>query len=312
MKISVVVCTYNRDRYILKCLLSLKNQSFDKADYEVIIVNNKSTDNTESYCLNFIANNRDVLIKYLVEENQGLSYSRNRGIKESSGHVICFIDDDAFAEPDFLNSIDKFFQSHPKAVAIGGRIIPFFESSIPAWLSPYLLPLFAALDLGNKIKRFSSRKFPIGANMSFRREIFEKVGLFDSELGRKGEGLTGGEEKDIIYKIRAAKGEIFYLPSAEVKHIIPAERLTEDYIRRQAIGVGISERIRISRLGSKSYWGKFAEEVFKSGATLVLFFFYLIRLSFPKGWMLLRFRCWVLKGLFTGKSNDVSRIKALF
>ena len=98
MKISVVVCTYNRDVYLIRCLENLKNQDFNKREFEIIIIDNNSTDNTKTICLNFIEQNPELNIIYFLEEKVGLSHARNTGISKSSGLIISFIDDDGFAK----------------------------------------------------------------------------------------------------------------------------------------------------------------------------------------------------------------------
>ena len=98
MKISIIICTYNRELYLPKCLEHLKNQTEAPSNFEIILVNNNSTDQTENICENFIAQNPQLITKYVKEMNPGLSFARNRGIKESKGDVLVFIDDDAMAE----------------------------------------------------------------------------------------------------------------------------------------------------------------------------------------------------------------------
>ena len=97
--ISIVICTYNRQDYLPKCLMHLKNQNCRSEDFEIILINNNSTDQTEQICQGFLKENPDLNVNYFVEINPGLSFARNRGIKEAKGSIICFIDDDGFAIP---------------------------------------------------------------------------------------------------------------------------------------------------------------------------------------------------------------------
>lgn len=293
--ISVVVCTYNRERYIGRCLEHLHNQHADKNLYEVIIVDNNSTDQTVEICKAAIGNYTETTFRYFLESRQGLSHSRNRGILESKGGIIAFLDDDAFADPQYILNLNRFFTSHPKVAAIGGKIIPMYEVEKPAWMSKYLLPLVAAQDMGNRTKRFTGRKFPIGANMAFRKVVFEKYGAFNTDLGRKGEKLEGGEEKDIFNRLRKNNEVILYEPSVNVHHIIPPSRLELSYIRRMGIGIGISERKRIS--GTNEVIGKILDELYKVAGTGILAFFYLLQGRLAASLMLIKFRFWVIKGL---------------
>ena len=124
LKISLIICTYNRDRFIGDALESLSMQTLDPSNFEIIIVNNNSTDNTENISLAFIKDHAELDCKYVVETNQGLSFARNRGIQESKYKIITYIDDDAFAKPDFLEQIFTYFNENPNIAGIGGKVIP--------------------------------------------------------------------------------------------------------------------------------------------------------------------------------------------
>jgi glucosyl-dolichyl phosphate glucuronosyltransferase len=298
MKISVVVCTFNRDRYIEECLSHLNNQTCGKNDYEVIIVNNNSTDNTEEICLNYIRNQQLTNFFYFIETSQGLSHARNRGIKESKGEIVCFIDDDAFTSQDYITNAIKYFSTYPQASAAGGKVIPVFEEGKPPYMSSYLLPLVAAIDLGDEVIEFPERKFPVGANMLFRREIFVKAGVFDTKLGRTGNNLLGSEEKDIFHRLSKEGFRTMYFPMLKVNHIVPGKRVQPEYIRNQAVGIGVSERMRVSKLPFRQRLRKFFEESIKVTGTFVLLIYYLLLFQPSRGIFLVKFRYWVLKGYF--------------
>ena len=300
--LSVVVCTYNREKYMIKNLNSFVNQTLPFANFEVVIVNNNSPDNTDEICTTFISKHPEINITYVIEKNQGHTFARNRGIKESKANLIAFIDDDAFVRPEYCENIVSFFKENPKVDVIGGKIIPVYESGQePKWMTPYLLTLMAAQDYGNKVIEFNPRKFPIGANMIYRSSVFDKIGIFNTELGRRGDGLEGGDEKDVIHRLRQIGGVIYYVPDVVVDHIIGEYREKMDYIKAMGVGVGTSEITRIKEEGIKMGINKVFEELFKWGATFALFAFYLISLRPIKGWTLLKFRFWVLTGLVSGK-----------
>ena len=300
--LSVVVCTYNREKYMIKNLNSFVNQTLPFANFEVVIVNNNSPDNTDEICNSFISEHPEIKITYVIEKNQGHTFARNRGIKESKANLIAFIDDDAFVRPEYCENIVSFFDKNVKVDVIGGKIIPVYESGQePKWMTPYLLTLMAAQDYGTKVIEFNPRKFPIGANMIYRSSVFDKIGIFNTELGRRGDGLEGGDEKDVIHRLRQIGGVIYYVPNVVVDHIIGEYREKMDYIKAMGVGVGTSEITRIKEEGIKMGINKVFEELFKWGATIALFTFYLISLRPIKGWTLLKFRFWVLTGLVSGK-----------
>ena len=295
-KLSIIVCTYNRDRYIGKTLDLLSDQSTNNSDYEVLVIDNNSTDKTTDICLDFIDKPEHTNFHYFLEKNQGHTYSRNRGIKESKAGYIAFLDDDAWVNRNYCEEIIKFFDGHEEVTAIGGKIIPEYESKEPVWMSRYLWPLVAGLDMGNQIREFKGTQYPIGANMAYRSNVFEKYGLFDIDLGRRGKGLEGGDEKDMIFRLKMGGERIFYVPSVSVRHIIPDSRTTRSYIKGQAVGVGVTEKKRLSGKGSGAAIKKSFSEFIKIGATTVLGLFYILTFRPAKGIMLIRFRTWVIQG----------------
>lgn len=297
IELSVIICTYNREKYLLSTLESLVDQSYDKTLYEIILVNNNSSDGTEQVCNTFQKQYPEVNFKYCLEINQGLSFARNRGIRESQGEVVIFIDDDARATSGYLKSIHLFFNENQDCVSLGGKIIPDYEDNQePKWMSKFLLPIIAALNLGDKTQLFPSNKFPIGANMSFRKSIFSKVGDFNTNLGRKGTSLEAGEEKDLFERVRK-EGKVYYLPTAEVFHYIPNDRVKPSYIKKQAIGVGKSNMTRAKLKGGIGIFKLLSLEAVKWGVTIVFSAYYLLSNKVPKSKMLLQFRYWVSRGI---------------
>ena len=298
MKLSVIICTYNRKKYIYDVLKSIAENVFSHENYELLVIDNNSSDDTPQECKRFHADFPDVVYRYYIEPNQGLSHARNRGIAEATGDIIVFMDDDATAEPGYLEEMRAFFAQTPDAAAGGGRIYPRFESRRPRWMSHFLLPLTSSIDLGNKVKVFTRRQFPIGANMAVRSSIFAKYGLFNPDLGRKGNSMDGAEEKDFFYRLTAAKEKIYYVPGAIVHHYVPDRRLTFDFFRRQAVSIGKSERIRSKNISKTEYVKSIIRECLKWGASIALFFFYFFTLRPAKAVRLLVFRWYVSRGGF--------------
>lgn len=305
VKLSIVICTYNRERYIAESVRASLNQTVKQGDYQVIVVNNNSTDGTDNVCRQLLVE-ENLEFDYFIETNQGLSYARNRGIQESTGEIIVFVDDDAMMERDYVENLLTFFESDSNVSAVGGRIYPRYEENKADWLSPVLMPLIAALDLGDRARPFRWGKFPIGANMAFRKSVFDKIGLFNVGLGRSGAKLQGGEEKDVFARMRAENLSVWYCPDVIVHHVIPASRLDEAYIRRMGIGVGESEYIRTRHAGKMVYFAACMKELVKWGVTFFLAVVYLVGFQFPKAKMLVKFRYWVSKGLFFGKRSNHS------
>ena len=301
--ISAVISTYNRERFLPGLFDSIKKQSLDNSEFEIIIVDNNSPGNTKELTED-LKNSSPFNVSYFLELQQGLSYARNRGIKEAKGNVIVFVDDDAILEETYFEKLDYYFKTEKETMAIGSKIFLKYESpKPPLWENKYLNSLHAYFNLGNKKKYFSKSKYPIGTNMSFRKEVFEKIGDFNVSLGRVKSGLGGGEEKDIFMRMYANKMKVLYVPDAIVHHRIPEERTKSDFIRKQALGIGDSERIRTTQLGLLNYLSRISSEAVKWIASFVLFFAYLFILKPQKGIMIIRFRYWVSLGLLFERNN---------
>jgi glycosyltransferase involved in cell wall biosynthesis len=295
-KLSVIVCTFNRSSYILKTLGYLNDQSAEPGDYEVLVIDNNSTDNTGTVCQNFISENSLSNFHYFLETRQGHTYARNRGITESKGTYISFLDDDAWVNRNYCKELITYFESNPGVMALGGKITPVYESVAPGWMSKYLWPLVAGLDMGDKERAFKYSKYPIGANMAFKAEVFEDYGYFNTELGRRGKELEGGDEKDMVYRLKKDRKKVVYVPAIHVRHIIPDARLRISYIKGQAVGVGTSEKKRLINDGFYVKLTKIVEELIKTGATCVLAIYYIFTFRPSKGIMLIKFRYWVVQG----------------
>ncbi|MDL2241196.1 glycosyltransferase family 2 protein [Bacteroidales bacterium OttesenSCG-928-K22] len=304
--LSVIICTYNREKYIYKALKSVAEQDYANEKYELIVINNNSNDNTEKLCFEFKENYPQVNFKYYIETEQGLSYARNRGIKESSGDIIFYIDDDAEIVPGYLSEYDNFFLSHPDAIAAGGKIIPVFEGEEPKWMSEITRELLGgALDFGNTIKPFKKGKYPGGGNSAYKASAFKKFGLFNTELGRKGSGLIGSEEKDMYDRFRNEGLEFYYLPKAAILHHIPASRLTKEHFKKLSYSIGVGERIRTKAISGLKYFTRLVNEIIKWCASIILFIGYTLVLQPQKGWKLIEFRWWLTKGLMNIKLSNV-------
>lgn len=296
--LSVIICTYNRDKYIYNLLKSIAENTLSKAKYEIVLVNNNSTDATEMECNRFCADYDDVVFRYFIETNQGLSYARNRGIQEAKGKVVVYVDDDATINKEYLQTYYDFFEKDNKVEAAGGPILPVYETVEPKWMSHYTRQLITGkLYMGNVVKEFTKGAFPGGGNAAYRKSVFDKVGLFNVDLGRKGTSLIGAEEKDLFDKMTAQGIKFFYLPKAILYHIIPASKLTEEHFDRLTYSIGKSEKIRTLSISKKKYYSRLFSEVVKWGGSIILWIRFFFTLEFSKGNKLIQFRYNVTKGL---------------
>ena len=296
--LSLIVCTYNRDKYLYGALQCIAENGFPTEAYEIILVNNMSTDNTEAECQRFQKDHPEVDFHYFVETHQGLSFARNRGIEESRGDTLVFLDDDSYIQKGYLENLQKQLEAHPDADAFGGKIDPIFESGeAPKWLSKWNYSWVSAINLGEKVCQFKGKAFPIGANMGIKKAMLSKIGVFNTELGRSKKNLMGGEEKDLFERIRQQGGNIYYFPDVVVHHVIPPSRTTKEYVKRLGEGVGMSERIRTLNVSRWKYLKRLLSELVKWGGTVVLWLGFALKGQFEKGNILFTFRRKVTSGL---------------
>lgn len=297
--LSVIICTYNRDKYILPLLKSIAANALPFSEYELIVVDNNCTDNTHGICMQFAADNPQVNFKLLTEPEQGLSAARNCGIRNSSGDLLMYVDDDALVDNDFLQIYVDWFNQNPHCMAAGGPIEPKYDDcSEPKWMTSYTKALLTGwMNLGDNIKEFPAGKYPVGCNSVFRKEVFNTVGFFNTALGRNGKNLMGGEEKDIFDKMRSHNMEITYLPTPVLYHIIPPVKLSKDYFDRLTVLIGKSERQRTKDISQNKYLKRMFLELIKWCGTLVLLAGYTISLHPAKGIKLVKFRRNVTAGL---------------
>lgn len=295
--ISIVICSYNREAYIIEAIDSLYKQDIDKERYEVIVVDNNSKDNTAAKVKAYIAEHPDMQLYYYLETRQGASYARNTGAEKSRGALICCMDDDAVAMPGYLQNIITFFEQHTDATGLGGRIIPRYIPSEPKWMSHYVSSLVGNFDYSPVAKPFDNGRYPLESNMIVRRDDFFAVGGFNTSLpGVKGTLRVGGEGKEFFYKLIERGGIIYYDPSVIVHHVVEVKKLTSEYMYRVASGIGRGEKVRMVAKGGMAVHKKSLEYLFKLGASVVIGGYYLLQGKPAKSWPVVQFRIDVLKG----------------
>ncbi len=299
-KISFIICTYNREVYLQDTLRTLST-SCESLPVEILVVDNNSTDNTEQIVNQWIQKRSQTNLhsRYVKEKKQGLSYARNRGINEATAPVLIFLDDDIIVPSLFVQAWLTFFENHPNAQAAGGKIHIQFDDPRPLWMSSYLLPLLGHHDFGNSIKSYGKTNYPFGGNMAFRADIFNEYGKFNTGLGRIGSDLKASEEKEFFRRLQQDGENIYYVPDAFLFHRVNSSRLTKNYIRRQAIGLGQSIAFQMEHASGVVKISAITKEIGKWAATAALFVFYSLKFQLSKGVTLIQFRYWILKGLFS-------------
>ncbi len=295
--ISIVIATYNRAEQLLGTLESLTKQDLPATEWEAIVVDNNSKDDTRIRFAEFVETHRQFNLRMVSEKQQGLSFARNRGIAESRGEIVAIIDDDEVVNNEFARGYLELFDNYKNAVAAGGRVVPRYPSGKPTWMSHFTeIPIANPTDWGECIRKFPRGKIPAGGNMAFRRETLLAHNGFNTSLGRVGGKLTGGEESDLFERLAEEGTEFWYAPNAIIYHIIGAEKLTADYFKRLSNNTGISQshRAKLHNRVVKLYFGEFAKWV----VTLGLAAWYCLTLRPTKGWWLVRMRYHISLGIF--------------
>jgi len=241
MRVSVILCTYNRSRSLAKALASLAASELPaSAEWDVIVVDDNSTDQTRAVAEEFC--HRDPLhFRYLFEPRQGKSHALNAGIAYSSADILAFTDDDVIVEPTWLYELTRPLEE-PEWSGTGGRVFLPVDFVPPAWLrtgDPYILGILAFFDPGPEPGMFPKREQPpVGANMAYRKELFLKYGGFRTDLGPRPGRAARYEDTEFGWRLLNAGEKIKYVPSAIVHHEVPPERVNKKYFLVYYYGYG--------------------------------------------------------------------------
>jgi glycosyltransferase involved in cell wall biosynthesis len=182
--ITVVISTFNRCEMLPAAIESVLTQQASGLSYELIVVDNNSTDSTKQVVHSFISQGHPNL-KYVFEPKQGLSYGRNAGITNARGAIVVFFDDDVRAHPDWLSNIKRAFDLYTEIDCVAGKILPNWKNDPPPWLTTDHWTPLALQDHGNvPLCADQERPLPLaGANLAFRRRVFQDA-LFSPDFPR--------------------------------------------------------------------------------------------------------------------------------
>jgi GT2 family glycosyltransferase/actin-like ATPase involved in cell morphogenesis len=240
------VCTRDRQQLLAACLASLDEQTAPAGTYDVLVVDNGSTDGTAAFLAAWAAKagakadgdggNRHVV----TEPVAGLSRARNAGIAAATGDIVLFLDDDALAPRGWVDAHLGVYRNGPATGAAGGPVMLTWPEGRPAWLAPQLEHWFSALDHGDQAGPFPEDHGPYGTNMSLRRDVLAEVGGFAERLGRRGASLLSSEEAELWRRLWAAGHAIAYEPAALLLHQVSAARLQRRWLVRRGWGQGRS------------------------------------------------------------------------
>jgi glycosyltransferase involved in cell wall biosynthesis len=230
--VSVVISTYNRAEVLPHALNSLLQQRPPGLRYEVVVVDNNSTDSTRAVVESF-ATRGCLNLRYLFEPRQGVAYGRNTGILASRAAIIAFTDDDVTVGPDWVATLKRALDEHPEADCIGGRVLPRWGRELPSWLTREHWAPLALLDYGDApfYVTASKRLCLITANAAFRTAVLKRIGMFSPRVQSfKREVAT--EDHELLLRLWRAGGQGLYAPTLVATSDIASERFSKAYHRR--------------------------------------------------------------------------------
>lgn len=276
--VSIIVCTYNRCEQLERTLGSIFQQ--DYTPYEVIVVDNNSSDSTKSVAAKFPA-------RYILESRPGVAYARNTGLEASRGEYVGFIDDDETIVPDWINGMLSVFSMAEEVAAATGPVIPEYENCPPEWM-----PDTFHGDEKGPADRLLSIDEAIGTgNSLFYKPRLEGL-RFKTGLGRSGSNLLSGEDTDFVYQLYRKGYRGAYSAKAIVYHQIPAARTTLRWYLKRYFYEGLTE---YARKGPRVFWRRLLKPIPDMLALLVSIF------SFDRGRLVKRLlRLWQTLGILYG------------
>jgi glucosyl-dolichyl phosphate glucuronosyltransferase len=238
--VSVVICTFNRAELLKNAIESILDQSLPKKDYEIIIVDNNSHDETLDLLREIQYRISEPEIKIVTEAKQGLGFARNTGVKNAHGKYVAFMDDDAIADREWLETAVHLFNNvKPPPLAMGGPILPFYNSIKPSWFKDD----YESRTWGDKSRFLKPFESFSGSNMIFRKEIIDKSRGFDVQVGMKGDYISVGEETALFDNIWSNYGDsipMFYSPHVIVFHLVEQYKMTVAYQLKRSFAAGQS------------------------------------------------------------------------
>lgn len=225
---------------LTRTLAALAGQSLDPARWEMLLIDNASAPPVARADLA----SAPASLRLIREPVLGLTAARRRGLAEATGDLVVFVDDDNVLAPDYLAQVVRIFAAHPRLGAIGGRILPEFEATPPAWTHEFF-PLLALRDLGPdaQVARGAERypaAAPVGAGMAVRRAAVQS---WINEAGtrtlsdRRGTELTSAGDNDLVFSVLRDGWDVGYFPELVLTHLIPATRLAPRYLARLNRGI---------------------------------------------------------------------------
>jgi hypothetical protein len=238
--VSVVISTYNGAAVLPRALDSILGQDVGDSRYEVVVVDNNSTDDTRRVIESYSPGSATRL-RYLFEPRQGVSYGRNTGIRAAAAPIIAFTDDDVYVARDWVRTIKRLMDEHPDSDYVGGRVLAEWSGDPPSWLTSDNWSPLALVDYGpGPLNVDASRQLClVTANLAVRRRLLDSVGLFSPDLQRVKDSVGSMEDHELLIRCWRAGKQGLYTPELVARTLVPPHRMTKEYHRRWHSGHGV-------------------------------------------------------------------------
>ncbi len=247
MKASIIIPTYNRSDLIIRSLETWTTQTLCSDDFEVIVIDNNSTDNSAELIKSFIEDYPN--FKYIKELKKGSTFARHAGAKLAQSDFLIFADDDGLFNPTCIEEILKVYQSNAEIAAVAGKIDILWDKTAPEWISPYEF-ILGKLDYGDKVI-MGTDLFLNGGLFSIKKSVFEKLGGFNPDL--VGKYLVGDGDTGLVIKLHKDNRLIGWTPYAQMQHL--------QFVDKQGTVKDMGRRFY--NVGISSSYGLFRENCFK-------------------------------------------------
>ena len=243
MFVSVIVCTCRSDDYenVLDVVASLLNQTYPEIEIIIVVDGNEGLRKK----IATIYNTQDNIQVIASEESIGASGARNLGIRRARGDIIAFLDDDTVTEKRWIEDMINTYQKND-AIAVAGTVLPIWLTKKPDYLPEELYWLVGLTYEGFTKEGVTHVRNALGPNMSFKREVFEKVGSFNQDFGfaRKGASYIQGEEPEFALRMQNTLGKgVIYNPNLIVYHKVPEWKTRLRILLRRAFYQGYSKAL---------------------------------------------------------------------
>jgi glucosyl-dolichyl phosphate glucuronosyltransferase len=244
VRITVAIATWNRAPLLSRTLAEMTKLRIPAgAQWELLVANNNSTDDTDAAIAEFTDR---LPIRRIFEPRLGKSFACNLLVREATGDLILWTDDDALVDSEWLAKYHEAASSWPDAAFFGGTVEPLYEAPPPPWVvrnETQVAHCFGLCQYGKSLRPLAPQEYPNGSNMAFRRDLLNRF-PFDLRLGKTGKRKGWCEDSELVDRLRDAGQFGLWVGTASVKHWVPKERMTYRYVWDWYVGAGLVEVCR--------------------------------------------------------------------